>query len=151
MREVWTDGTSEAFRLLTAELDAYMREINGERQAAFTPYNGLAELHDVLLLCEGDTPVACGAFKRHPSGDAELKRIFVRPAYRRHGYARALLTALEIRAAAQGCRRLILETNRAFTGAVKLYESFGFHPIPAFPPYDRTPGDSICMAKEEKQ
>jgi ribosomal protein S18 acetylase RimI-like enzyme len=45
---------------------------------------------------------------------------------RRQGRARALLSAIETWAAAQGCTHLYLQVEAANSGAVALYESFGF-------------------------
>jgi GNAT superfamily N-acetyltransferase len=45
---------------------------------------------------------------------------------RRQGCARAILSAIEAWAAAQGCTHLYLQVEAANAGAVALYESFGF-------------------------
>jgi N-acetylglutamate synthase len=45
---------------------------------------------------------------------------------RRQGCARAVLSAIEAWAAAQGCTHLYLQAEAANTGAIALYERFGF-------------------------
>jgi N-acetylglutamate synthase len=45
---------------------------------------------------------------------------------RRQGCARAVLSAIEVWAAAQGCTYLYLQAETANTAAISLYEAFGF-------------------------
>lgn len=66
------------------------------------------------------------------AGVTELKRMFVRPAHRGHGFARDLLTQLEGVATAAGIRRLRLETGTAQHAALALYRSSGYADIPAY-------------------
>ena len=84
-------------------------------------------------------PIGCGGLRRHEDGVVEIKRMFVRSAYRRRGHARALLRALEDRARASGYRRVILETGLAQPEAIALYESEGYQPIDGFGHYKDAP------------
>jgi GNAT superfamily N-acetyltransferase len=57
----------------------------------------------------------------------ELKRLFVRPEYRRHGVGRALLERAECEARARGYDALLLTTNAEMMPlAQRLYESLGY-------------------------
>ena len=58
--------------------------------------------------------------------EAWLPDLFVDPAFRRRGHARALLEACAAAARAGGCHRLILESGHERAEAHRLYESFGF-------------------------
>jgi ribosomal protein S18 acetylase RimI-like enzyme len=58
--------------------------------------------------------------------EAWLPDLFVDPAFRRRGHARALLEACAAEARARGCHRLILESGHERAEAHRLYESFGF-------------------------
>lgn len=71
---------------------------------------------------------------------AEIKRMWVHPARRRRGHARAVLAQLETDAAAAGLQALILNTGREQPEAIALYESMGYEPVPAFGHYADTPG-----------
>ena len=63
-----------------------------------------------------------------PEGDlASVQCMATLPAVRRQGCARVVLRGIEAHAAAQGCRRLYLQAERANVAAIALYESFGFH------------------------
>ena len=58
--------------------------------------------------------------------EAWLPDLYVDPAARRRGHARALLQACADEARAHGCHRLILESGHQRAEAHRLYESFGF-------------------------
>jgi GNAT superfamily N-acetyltransferase len=79
-------------------------------------------------------------------GDAEIKRMYVRPGQRGRGFARALLAELEGTAAAAGRRRMVLETGTRQPEAIALYTSAGYTPMPKFGIYRDEPA-SRCFAK----
>jgi putative acetyltransferase len=80
-----------------------------------------------LLLAHWDGDLAgCGALKDLGGGIAEIKRIYVRPPYRRHGIARALSEHLMSEAARIGYERVRLDTLARLSGALALYRSMGF-------------------------
>lgn len=99
-------------------------------------------------------PAACGGWRAREGdgpgladGDAELKRMYVRPAHRGRGYARALLAHLEDAARAAGRRRLVLETGLRQPEAIALYRSEGYAPTTKFGVYREEPG-SRCFARD---
>jgi putative acetyltransferase len=92
--------------------------------------------------------VGCGAIR--PMEDertAEVKRMYVRPAFRGRGISRRVLVELEQRARAFGYAYLQLETGVLQPEAIGLYESAGFYRIPNFGIYV---GEemSVCYEKE---
>ena len=91
------------------------------------------------------TPAACGGIQFYP-GFGELKRMFVRDAWRGRGLGFALLEHLAAHARASGCTLLRLETGIHQDAAIKLYERWGFARIAAFPPYKPDPV-SLCYEK----
>ena len=102
--------------------------------AEFAPPDG-----SFLVARVGGTPIGCAGMRRHGDGTVEVKRMFVRVEHRRRGHARRLLAALEDRARAQGCRRVVLETGLAQPEAIALYESAGYTPIAGFGHYKDAP------------
>ncbi|MBP0448873.1 MULTISPECIES: GNAT family N-acetyltransferase [unclassified Kitasatospora] len=107
-----------------------------------------------LIAYLADEPVACGGWRAKQAGpddvrdgDAELKRMFVVPAARGRGLARAVLRRLEQTAAEAGRTRFILETGTEQPEAVALYGSEGYQPIRKFGIYRDHP-QSICLGKD---
>ena len=90
----------------------------------------------------------CGALKplHHDPSIGEIKRMYTVPAARRRGISRALLVALEARAAELGYGYLQLETGLAQPEAIALYESHGWHRITPYGHYKDSP-QSVCFAK----
>jgi GNAT superfamily N-acetyltransferase len=99
-------------------------------------------------------PVVCGGWRARDAaageplrdGDAEIKRMFVQVTHRGHGYARAVLAALEATAAAAGRRRAVLETGIRQPEAIALYTSAGYLPTASFGVYRASP-NCRCFAK----
>lgn len=69
----------------------------------------------------------------------ELKRMYVRPAFRGQGIARHLLNHLEAVAAGRTIATLRLETGIHQLEAIRLYERNGFYRIGAFGTYTDDP------------
>jgi GNAT superfamily N-acetyltransferase len=80
--------------------------------------------------------------RRVSADTAELKRMFVRPAYRGRGIARALLAACEQTARELGYTQLWLETGSLQPEAVALYLSAGYEPVSPFGQYA---GESLSV------
>jgi GNAT superfamily N-acetyltransferase len=76
-------------------------------------------------------PVGCGGWTGYDtSGEvAELKKLYVDPAFRKHGIARRVLTEIEGSAARHGRLRMILEAGTEQQEALALYESRGYRLI----------------------
>jgi putative acetyltransferase len=94
----------------------------------------------------GAEPVACGALRKLGPEVAEVKRMYVRRAFRRRGYSRLVLQFLESLARDRGYRSLKLETGAAQPEANTLYESSGYAQIPCYGEYVGNPY-SICYEK----
>ncbi|WP_112238427.1 GNAT family N-acetyltransferase [Kribbella monticola] len=85
----------------------------------------------LVVLGEGGVAVGCGAVQvfgdeSEHAGDGELKRMYVVPAARGRGYARALLAGLEDLARGSGHPVLRLATGELQPEAIALYESSGY-------------------------
>ena len=108
--------------------------------ADFRPPDGL-----FLLARLGDDTIGCGSLRRHDATTGEVKRLWVAPAARGRGVARALMADLESAARRLGMTRLILDTNAALTEALALYAALGWTAIPPYtgPPADRWFGKTL--------
>ena len=98
---------------------------------AYEPPGGL------MLLATVDGAIAgSGAFRPLPDADypnaCEMKRLFVRPAFRRFGLGRVMAQALMDRATEAGYSSMLLDTLDDMEAARGLYESLGFTEVPPF-------------------
>lgn len=85
-----------------------------------------------LATVNGQT-AGCIALRQLDAGICEMKRLWVRPDYRRHGVGRALCEQLLSDARQIGYRAMRLDTIGAtMRNAVGLYRSLGFREIPAY-------------------
>ena len=92
-----------------------------------------------LVAREQGRALGCGAFVLGEAGQAEMKRVFVAPAARGKGVARALMEALEREAAKLGVTLMQLETGIKQPEAIALYRKFGYAERGPFGSYQPDP------------
>ena len=112
--------------------------------AQFAPPHGL-----FVVGYHGGRPVACGGWRVRRGSDgpeAELKRMYVSPAARGRGAARAVLAELERTAVAAGHNRMVLETGLRQPEAIALYSSAGYLEVPHFGYYADAP-EAVHLGK----
>ena len=137
----------------TDELRALIFELDSELAVAYTPeqmhgltLNSLFAQHIQMFIARIDgAAVGCGGIALF-DGFAEVKRMFVRPAGRGSGVAQALLAHIETVARAAAVPWLRLETGIRQPAAIRLYESTGFHPCPAFGAYTSMPPAAVKLS-----
>jgi GNAT superfamily N-acetyltransferase len=81
--------------------------------------------------------VGCAAFRRLEDNACEMKRVYVKPEFRRLGIANQLVQRLISSARRMGYQTMRLETITIVPGAHPLYSSLGFtlcEPYSAIPP-----------------
>lgn len=88
-----------------------------------------------FLVRIGGEAVGCGALKRHDDRLGEVKRMYLRPAFRGRGLAARLLARIEAEAQSQNLGELALETGIGFAAARRSYERAGFEACGAFADY----------------
>jgi len=86
-------------------------------------------LGELLLAMEGGEPVGCVALRPMDGETCEMKRVFLRPEWRRQGIGRALTEAILQAARRIGYRRIRLDTIPALKPAIALYRSMGFRVV----------------------
>jgi len=97
----------------------------------------------VLLAMEHERAVGCVALRKIGDGICEMKRLYVRPAFRRQNLGRALADAVLAAAREIGYERMRLDTLSSMTGALSLYESLGFQRIAPY--YDNPSGAAVFL------
>lgn len=135
----------QLIRALNAELDERYPE-EGANHFRLDP-NEVAPGRGVFLVAYAQGQgVGCGAMRLNEPGVAEIKRMYVTPAWRGRGVAMRLLSQLEEHARKLGARQLVLETGERQHESVALYKRAGFVEIPRFGEYVDSPL-SLCMGK----
>src|SRR5579864_2160578 len=84
----------------------------------------------------------CGALRRIDAETCEMKRFYVRPAFRGKGWGRELIHALIGAAREIGYARMRLDTLPSMTTAIALYRTLGFQEIA---PYWKNPVQSAVF------
>ena len=96
----------------------------------------------LLALVDGQ-PAGCGALRALPDADyanaCEMKRLYVRRAFRRFGLGRRLAQQLMDLATRAGYSTLLLDTLDDMEAAREMYTSLGFEEIPPYY-YNPIPG-----------
>jgi putative acetyltransferase len=135
VRDARADETGlvrELFREYAGALGVDLGFQDFERELAELPGNYVG-----LLLGEVEGAVAgCVGVREFAPGIGELKRLYVRPAFRAHGLGRALSEEGIARARAAGFASLRLDTLPTMTAATALYRALGFREIE---PYRHNP------------
>jgi GNAT superfamily N-acetyltransferase len=87
----------------------------------------------LLLAYARGVPAGCAGLVDRGERTAEVKRLYVRPAYRRAGIARELMIRIHSHAAGQGITTLLLDVMTSRTQAIGFYRRLGYAPTEPFP------------------
>lgn len=131
--------TAEAEALIT-ELETYLTALYPAASChGYSVEKLIAEGVAFFVIRQDEAPAGCGAIKLFGTEYGEVKRMYVRPAFRGLGLAKAMLEHLEAHALGLGVGLLRLETGIHQHEAVGLYEGLGFERIPPFGEYWEDP------------
>lgn len=95
--------------------------------ADLLPPNGVF----LLALADGE-PAGLGGVRHLDTAVAEVKSMYVAPAYRGTGLGRRILARLDEIALEHGCDAVRLDTSDYLTPAVGLYRAAGYREVPAY-------------------
>jgi putative acetyltransferase len=128
--------TRAIFREYAEQLGVDLCFQNFEAELAALPGEYAAPQGALLLALVDDEVAGCGALRPLPDVDypnaCEMKRLYVRPAFRRFGIGRLLAQALLDRGVQAGYSNLLLDTLDDMEAARGLYSSLGFEEIPPY-------------------
>ena len=118
----------------------YVTRYGGPDEAAVDPAEFVPPVGLFLVAEVAGVPAGCGAWRVHGPGVAEVKRVYVEPAFRRQGLAQLLMAELEDAAAAAGHRSVVLNSGSEQPEALALYAALGYTPVPGYGVYADAPG-----------
>ena len=125
---------------LIAELEAYLEpQYPAESRHGFSVDKLLREQVAFFVARQGGTAAGCGGVKLFGTDYGEVKRMYVRPAFRGRRLGTLILDQLADHARAHGVNLLRLETGIYQEDAIGLYESWGFRVRPPFGDYKLDP------------
>jgi ribosomal protein S18 acetylase RimI-like enzyme len=144
------EATREIFREYSDDLLVDLCFQNFDAELANLP-GEYAAPDGALLLAYADEQLAgCGAIRRLINVDhanaCEMKRLFVRRAFRRFGLGRILVQALMDHATAAGYSVMLLDTLDEMESARELYTSLGFEEVAPYY-YNPIPGAHYLKAQ----
>ena len=132
---------------LMAELWREVDLIYGNREPSQPALDGMEGAGAAFFVArENGEAIGCIALRPLTPEIAEVKRMYVRPAARGAGVARALMQALEETARASAFHDVWLETGLGQPAAIRLYENLGYKRIASFGDYAHDPV-SVCYGK----
>lgn len=126
---------SEYTDMLVSEAPAFQAYLDlqnyaGELEHLEAKY-GLPDGRLYLARC-GGAPAGCIALRRLDDTACEMKRLYVRPAFRGNQIGQRLIRQIISDARAIGYRRMLLDTLPFLRSAICLYRQLGFRDIPCY-------------------
>jgi ribosomal protein S18 acetylase RimI-like enzyme len=142
--------SSEHLRTIRRLFLEYARDIgvdlcfqDFERELAELPGRYAKPEGRLLLAMVGREPAGCVALRKIGERICEMKRLYVRPRFRREGLGRKLAKEMIAAARALGYARMRLDTLSSMKPAIALYQSLGFGR--AKPYYHNPHGNAVFM------
>lgn len=130
------EATRAIFNDYAMSLDVDLCFQNFDAELAALPGEYAPTAGALLLALVGGEVAGCGAMRRLADSDyanaCEMKRLYVRPAYRKFGLGRLLAQALLDRGRQAGYSVMLLDTLDDMEAARGLYASLGFEDIPPY-------------------
>lgn len=129
----WLDAARDIFQDYADSLAIDLCFQNFSAELSSLPGEYAAPQGQLLLAVVDGQVAGCGAVRPFPDSDyanaCEMKRLYVRPAFRRFGLGRTLAQALLDEAQRAGYSVVLLDTLDDMEAARSLYASLGFEEI----------------------
>ena len=135
LRELFVEyAKAIAVDLCFQDFDRELRELPGR----YAPPAGR-----LLLARDGTKAAGCVALRKIGDGICEMKRLYVRPAFRGKGLGRSLAGEIITAAKQIGYAQMRLDTLGSMNEAIALYQSIGFQRIAPY--YDNPNGSAVFL------
>jgi ribosomal protein S18 acetylase RimI-like enzyme len=129
-------GARQLFEEYAASLDISLCFQGFDEELSSLPGTYALPRGRLLLACRGNESAGCVALRPLEPDICEMKRLYVRPAYRSGGVGRLLTERVIHEAVTAGYRRMRLDTLPTMETALQLYRRLGFREIA---PYTANP------------
>lgn len=100
----------------------------------------------VFVVLEDNQVIGCVAYHRHTDARCEMKRLYVKPKYRKLKVGRQLIEKILTVAKEDGYSEMVLDTIRPLESAIHLYQKYGFQEIAPY--YDNPMDDVVYMGRK---
>ncbi|WP_244278796.1 GNAT family N-acetyltransferase [Pedobacter suwonensis] len=111
--------------MLAALLDLDLVIRDDDDHAFYAQFNQIESIKELVIAYRRRLPV-CGVIKSFTAIAAEVKRMFVRPDYKKQSLAAKALSELENWAIELGFSLCVLETGKKQPEAIALYQKAGY-------------------------
>ena len=145
IRELFTEYTEMLYRA-DSRLRNYLSMQNYDEEYRNPEMKYGRPAGRLYIVYDGNTPAACIGLKKIDDTRCEVKRMYVREAYRSQGIATELLEMIEKDAKEIGYRELYLDTFPQLEDAVRLYRRCGFQDTER---YNDSPLDTTIFMKKD--
>ncbi|MEZ5344576.1 MAG: GNAT family N-acetyltransferase [Pyrinomonadaceae bacterium] len=142
-----TNSDDADFQELVSLLDNELRVRDGDEHSFYAQFNKLDSIKHAVVVFADSGAVGCGAIKRFDEFTVEIKRMYVREAFRGMGIAVSILNELEKWASEIDFEFAILETGYNQPEAIRLYQKTGYLVTENYGQYEGVE-NSVCMKKK---
>ena len=137
--------TSKEAVQLIEELSSILENITGSSGNASFQADALKAARTIFVIAYSDgEPVGCGALQNYSNDIAEIKRVYSK--IKGVGIGTQILWTLEEYAYSYGYRKIVLETRKINTTAVRFYQKSGYRICPNYGKYTHHE-EAVCFYK----